>query len=188
MSESGGSVVLAHGAWADGSSWSKVIGALRAEGVSAVAAPLLLTSLLDDVAALNRTLERVKGPVVVVGTPTQERSSGRRPTRRSGRSSRLPRSPPTRARRWVMSSTAASRTRRAPVLAPDHHDLIWLPEEAFAAASPSVPRYKSRPCWPLCKGRSHLAASAFRSSDGTFLEPPVSPLDTAEGRHAERRA
>jgi hypothetical protein len=44
-----------------------VIGALRAEGVSAVAAPLRLTSLLDDVAALNRTLERVEDPVVVVG-------------------------------------------------------------------------------------------------------------------------
>jgi hypothetical protein len=67
MSESGGSVVLARGAWADESGWSKVIGALRAEGVSAVAAPLLLTSLLDDVAALNRTLERVEDPVVVVG-------------------------------------------------------------------------------------------------------------------------
>lgn len=105
MSESGGSVVLARGAWVDGSSWSKVIGALRVEGVRAVAAPLPLTSLLDDVAALNRTLERV-------GHAYADRSSGRRPTRRSGRSSMSPRSPRTRARRWVMSSTAASRTRR----------------------------------------------------------------------------
>jgi hypothetical protein len=42
------SVVLVHGAWADGSSWSKVIGPLRAEGVRVVAAPLPLTSLADD--------------------------------------------------------------------------------------------------------------------------------------------
>ena len=37
------SVVLVHGAWADGSSWSKVIGPLRAEGIRVVAAPLPLT-------------------------------------------------------------------------------------------------------------------------------------------------
>jgi pimeloyl-ACP methyl ester carboxylesterase len=61
------SVVLVHGAWADGSSWSKVIGPLRAEGVRLVAAPLPLTSLADDVAALDWTLERIKGPVVLVG-------------------------------------------------------------------------------------------------------------------------
>jgi hypothetical protein len=42
--------VLAHGAWADGSSWSKVIGPLEAEGINVVAAPLPLTSLADDVA------------------------------------------------------------------------------------------------------------------------------------------
>src|SRR5260221_11143417 len=61
------SVVLVHGAWADGSSWSKVIGPLQAEGVRVVAAPLPLTSLADDVAALDRALERIDGPVVLVG-------------------------------------------------------------------------------------------------------------------------
>ncbi len=43
-------VVLAHGAWADGSSWSKVIRALRFDGIDAVTVPLPLTSLADDVA------------------------------------------------------------------------------------------------------------------------------------------
>jgi pimeloyl-ACP methyl ester carboxylesterase len=61
------SVVLVHGAWADGSSWSKVIGPLEAEGVKVLAAPLPLTSMADDVAALDRTLERVEGPVALVG-------------------------------------------------------------------------------------------------------------------------
>src|SRR5215218_9214504 len=67
MRESEVRVVLAHGAWADGSSWNKVIAGLRAAGVKALAVPLPLTSLADDVAALDRTLERVEGPVVVVG-------------------------------------------------------------------------------------------------------------------------
>src|SRR5258705_7446511 len=61
------SVVLVHGAWADGSSWARVITALKAETVKVFAAPLPLTSLADDVAALNRSLERTEGPVVLAG-------------------------------------------------------------------------------------------------------------------------
>src|SRR5271170_6922052 len=60
-------VVLVHAAWADGSSWTPVIRALGAAGVKVTAAPLPLTSLADDVAALNRRLERTEGPVVLVG-------------------------------------------------------------------------------------------------------------------------
>jgi pimeloyl-ACP methyl ester carboxylesterase len=60
-------VVLVHGAWADGSSWSRVIGPLKAGGLDVVAAPLPLTSLADDVAALDRVLERLDGPVVLAG-------------------------------------------------------------------------------------------------------------------------
>jgi pimeloyl-ACP methyl ester carboxylesterase len=67
MSETDVAVVLAHGGWADGSSWSKVIAGLRSERVKAVAVPLPLTSLADDVAALDQMLERVEGPVVVAG-------------------------------------------------------------------------------------------------------------------------
>jgi len=61
------SVVLVHGAWADGSSWARVITALKAEAVGVSATPLPLTSLADDVAALNRSLERTGGPIVLAG-------------------------------------------------------------------------------------------------------------------------
>jgi pimeloyl-ACP methyl ester carboxylesterase len=61
------SVVLTHGAWADGSSWARVITALKAEVAHVLAAPLPLTSLADDVAALNRSLDRTEGPIVVAG-------------------------------------------------------------------------------------------------------------------------
>ena len=47
------SVVLVHGAWADGSSWARVITALKSDAVKVSAAPLPLTSLADDVAALT---------------------------------------------------------------------------------------------------------------------------------------
>ena len=46
------SVVLVHGAWADGSSWAKVIGPLAAEGIRVLAASLPLTSSAEDTAAL----------------------------------------------------------------------------------------------------------------------------------------
>ena len=49
-------IVLAHGAWADGSSWYPVIDALSARGLDVVAAPLPLTSLADDIRALEPPL------------------------------------------------------------------------------------------------------------------------------------
>jgi pimeloyl-ACP methyl ester carboxylesterase len=60
-------VVVAHGAWADGSSWKEVILLLSKLGMQVVAAPLPLTSLSDDIASLNRTIARTKGPVIVAG-------------------------------------------------------------------------------------------------------------------------
>ena len=79
MTANDATVVLAHGAWADGSSWAKVIIGLAASGVKAVAAPLPLTSFQDDVAALDRTLERVESSPA---TLMQAGSSGRRAARK----------------------------------------------------------------------------------------------------------
>jgi pimeloyl-ACP methyl ester carboxylesterase len=60
------SVVLVHGAWADGSSWNDVIRSLLSKGLNVLAAPIPLTSLSDDVAALDRALERTDGTVILV--------------------------------------------------------------------------------------------------------------------------
>jgi pimeloyl-ACP methyl ester carboxylesterase len=60
-------VVLVHGAWADGSSWSKVIALLEAKGLHAVAVQNPLTSLADDVAATKRAIALQDGPVLLVG-------------------------------------------------------------------------------------------------------------------------
>jgi pimeloyl-ACP methyl ester carboxylesterase len=127
-------VVLVHGAWADGSSWAKVIAPLAASGVKAVAAPLPLTSFHDDVAALDRTLERVEAPVVLVGHAYAGAVIG------------ATRSDKVRALVYVAAlapnegETVADvfyhgvPHPRAPKLAPDAHGLIYLPEAAFAAA------------------------------------------------------
>ena len=60
-------VVLVHGAYADGSCWSEVIGRLQSAGLTATAVQNPLTSLADDVAATRRILALQDGPTVLVG-------------------------------------------------------------------------------------------------------------------------
>ena len=127
-------VVLAHGAWADGSSWARVIAALKSDGVDVVAAPLPLTSLADDVAALDRSIARLDGPVVLVGHAY------------AGAVIAETRSKQVKALVYVTAlapdegETVADVFYRAaphplaPKLAPDSNGLIWLPDEAFRNA------------------------------------------------------
>jgi pimeloyl-ACP methyl ester carboxylesterase len=60
-------IVLVHGAFADGSSWAKVIPILENDGYTVIAVQNPLTSLADDVATTKRVIEAQKGPVVAVG-------------------------------------------------------------------------------------------------------------------------
>jgi pimeloyl-ACP methyl ester carboxylesterase len=134
MSSTDVSVVLVHGAWADGSSWAKIIGPLAADGINVVAAPLPLTSFRDDVAALDRTIDRVTGPVVLVGHAYAGAVIA------STRSDRVKALVYVAALAPDEGETVADvfyRTTphpQAPKLAPDGHGLIYLPEAAFAAA------------------------------------------------------
>jgi pimeloyl-ACP methyl ester carboxylesterase len=134
MSSSNVSVVLVHGAWADGSSWSKIIRPLAADGLKVSAVPLPLTSFQDDLAALDRVLERVPGPVVLAGHAY------------AGAVIAATRSDKVKALLYVAAlapdegETVADvfyRTEphpQAPKLAPDDHGLIYLPDAAFGAA------------------------------------------------------
>jgi pimeloyl-ACP methyl ester carboxylesterase len=65
MSQNSTTVILTHGAWADGSSWAKVILPLERHGYDVLAAPIPLTSLSNDIAALGRVIERTRGPVIL---------------------------------------------------------------------------------------------------------------------------
>jgi pimeloyl-ACP methyl ester carboxylesterase len=60
-------IVLVHGAWAEGSSWSSVIERLQADGYHVVAPQFPLTSLADDVARLRHVLALQDGPTVIAG-------------------------------------------------------------------------------------------------------------------------
>jgi pimeloyl-ACP methyl ester carboxylesterase len=60
-------IVLVHGLWADGSSWSKVIPILQKAGHKVIAVQLPLHSLADDVATVKRAIDLVGGPTILVG-------------------------------------------------------------------------------------------------------------------------
>ncbi len=127
-------MVLVHGAWADGSSWAKVISKLAADGVAVSAASLPLTSFQDDVAALDRALERMPGPLVLAGHAY------------AGAVIAATRSDKVKALVYVAALAPDEGEKvadvfyrsephpQAPRLAPDGHGLIYLPDAAFAAA------------------------------------------------------
>src|SRR5262249_45768368 len=60
-------IVLVHGAWADGSSWSAVVERLQADGYTVTAPQFPLNSLADNVARLRQVLVRQQGPTLVAG-------------------------------------------------------------------------------------------------------------------------
>lgn len=60
-------IVLVHGGWADGSSWSKEIPTLEAAGHRVIAVQLPLHSMADDVATVKRAIDLVGGPTILVG-------------------------------------------------------------------------------------------------------------------------
>jgi pimeloyl-ACP methyl ester carboxylesterase len=128
------SVVLVHGAWADGSSWSKVIGPLGAEGVRVVAAPLPLTFLADDLAALDRTLERIEGPVVLVGHAYAGAVIAATRDEKVRSLVYVAALAPDQGETVADVFYRAEPHPQAPKLAPDNHGLIWLPDHAFAEA------------------------------------------------------
>jgi pimeloyl-ACP methyl ester carboxylesterase len=134
MSSNDVSVVLVHGAWADGSSWAKVIAPLAASGIKAIAAPLPLTSFADDVAALDRTLERVAGPAVLVAHAYAGGVIGATRSEKVKALVYLAALAPDEGETVADVFSRGQPHPQAPKLAPDAHGLIYLPEAAFAAA------------------------------------------------------
>lgn len=126
--------VLVHGAWADESSWDNVTALLHSKGIKTVTPRLPLSSLADDVAALDKVLAGLEGDAVLVGHAY------------AGAVISATRSPKVKALVHVagiapdQGETVAEVFNRyghddkAPQLAPSADGLIRLPQEAFAIA------------------------------------------------------
>jgi pimeloyl-ACP methyl ester carboxylesterase len=128
-------VVLVHGAWADGSCWRNVILPLQQSGLQVISAPIPMTSLTDDAAALSGALERTSGPVVLVGHAY------------SGAVIAAVREERVRSLVYIAAlapdegETVAQVFYRdtphpeAPKLVPDARGFIWMPDDGFRRAA-----------------------------------------------------
>ena len=132
--ETTASVVLVHGAWADGSSWSEVIKPLQSRGLKAMAAPIPLTSLSDDVAALERALERTDGPLVLVAHAYAGAVIGASVNERVRSLVFIAALAPDEGETVGEVFYREKPHPEAPQLAPDRHGFIWMPADRFGAA------------------------------------------------------
>src|SRR5215468_2245280 len=134
MSSAKTTVVLVHGAWADGSSWSSVIAPLQSKGLDVIAAPIPLTSLSDDIAALERALERTNGPVVLVAHAYAGAVIGANINERARSLVFIGALTPDEGETVSEVFYREKPHPEAPQLAPDRHGFIWMPNERFGTA------------------------------------------------------
>ena len=130
---SNATIVLVHGAWADASSWSPVIGPLLKAGAKVIAAQIPMTSLSDDVAALSMTLKKVgDGPIllvahsyagaVITALESDDRVKGL---------AFIAAMPPAEGETVGDLFFREPPHEKAPHLEPDSHGLLWMSEEGM---------------------------------------------------------
>jgi pimeloyl-ACP methyl ester carboxylesterase len=178
-------IVLVHGAWADGSCWRNVILPLRKEGLHVTCAPIPLTTLTDDIAALQRVIDRTSGPAVLVGHAYGGAVIAGLNDSRVSSLVYIAALAPAEGETVADVFYRAKPHPHAPRLAPDAHGLIWMPTEGFSDAvahnaSPDqtailaavqrpialqciqdkapVPGWKTKPSWFLLAAQDRMIA------------------------------
>lgn len=199
------SVVLVHGAWADGSSWSKVITRLAAHGVRSIAAQLSLTTLADDVASVDRAIDRIGGAVVLAGHAYGGTVIGA--THHSAVKSLIYVSgvAPAEGEAAAEAAYRGEQHPLAPKLAPDRDGWVWLPEGAIASAfAPDAtaeeqailasvqrpasvgaiavkvgsPRWKTTPSWYVLTQHDRMVTSDNQRFMAERMGATIRPVDT----------
>jgi pimeloyl-ACP methyl ester carboxylesterase len=180
-------VILVHGAWADGSSWSRIVKPLHEAGLGVVCAPIPLTSLSDDIAVVTQCVERAQGPVLLAGHAYGGAPiTGVTDDRVKGLVYIAALAPD--AGETVSEVLYREKSHpHAPRLAPDDQGYVWMPESGFPDAfahdalektcailhaiqrpisvkclqekAPS-PVWKSKPCWFLIAERDRIIPPA----------------------------
>lgn len=137
--------VLVHGAWAECASWSEVILPLQNLGIGAVCAPIPLTSLSDDIEALDRALARIQGDVVLVGHAYAGAVIGASKSKKVKLLVYVAALAPDQGETVADVFYKDAPHPKAPGLAPDEGGFIWMPPEGFehAFAQDAEPDVKS---------------------------------------------
>jgi pimeloyl-ACP methyl ester carboxylesterase len=127
-------IILVHGAWADGSCWRNIVVPLERRGLNVICASIPLSSLTNDATALSWALERTTGPVVLVG---HAYSGAVIAAVREDRVKSLvyiaalaPDEGETVSKVFYREPPHPE----APKLVPDSHDFIWIPDGGFRRA------------------------------------------------------
>jgi pimeloyl-ACP methyl ester carboxylesterase len=145
MPDSKITVVLVHGAWAECASWIQIIPPLQKQGFGVVCAPIPLTSLSDDVAALDRVLARTPGDIVLVAHAYAGAVIGATRNQRVKLLVYVAALAPDEGETVADVFYREPLHPQAPKLAPDDSGFIWMPAEGFehAFAQNAPPDLKS---------------------------------------------
>jgi len=127
-------LVAVHGAWADGSSWKDVILPLERQGLRVVAAPIPLTSLDDDAAALKRAIGRTEGPVILGGHAYAGAVIGSVNDERVKALVYIAALAPDEGETVAQVFYRDDKHPQSPQLTPDADGFIWMPDEGFRNA------------------------------------------------------
>src|SRR6516225_3258743 len=127
-------VVLVHGAWAECASWNYVLPLLQKIGLEAVCAPIPLTSLSNDVGALERTLARIEGDIVLAGHAYAGAVIGATKNERVKLLIYVAALAPDEGETVADVFYREAPHEQAPKLSPDANGYIWMPSDGFDRA------------------------------------------------------
>jgi pimeloyl-ACP methyl ester carboxylesterase len=127
-------IILVHGAWADGSCWRNVILPLERRGLHVVCAPIPLTSLTNDATALNQALERTSGPVALVGHAYSGAVIAAARDDRVKALVYIAALAPDEGETVAQVFYRDPKPPESPKLAPDAHGYLWIPDGGFRQA------------------------------------------------------
>jgi pimeloyl-ACP methyl ester carboxylesterase len=127
-------VVLVHAAWADGTCWNNIILPLERCGLNVICAPIPLASLTNDTTALNWTLERTSGPVVLVGHAYSGAVIAAVKEERVKSLVYVAALAPDEGETVAKVFYRDTPSPEAPKMVPDSRGLVWMPEDAFRRA------------------------------------------------------
>jgi pimeloyl-ACP methyl ester carboxylesterase len=134
MSDKKPAVVLVHGAWAECASWNHVLPVLHKNGLGAFCAPIPLTSLSDDVGALDRALARIEGDIVLVGHAYAGAVIGATKNARVKLLIYVAALAPDEGETVAEVFYREAPHAQAPKLSPDADGYIWMPADGFDRA------------------------------------------------------
>jgi pimeloyl-ACP methyl ester carboxylesterase len=127
-------IVLVHAAWADGSCWSNIVLPLEQRGLKVICAPIPLTSLTNDAAALSRALERTSGPVVLVGHAYSGAVIAAVKEERVKSLVYVTALAPDESETVAKVFYRDTPSPEQPKMVPDSHGFVWMPDDAFGRA------------------------------------------------------